>query len=636
MLLVGIVMAAVGMIAMVGASTINSSQDQVEYERAKLAMGELADSAKATGGGVNGSVDFGPQAASKLSIDESAGTFNVTNVYENGSVNEATTNGKTTRTLGKVVYQQGNREVAMQGGGVFVKSSDSDASVFDQRPAVSYRSNVGQYPTLSMSVIQVRGETRSGNVRLSGGTNMSNMLEDAELPGGSTLKINVTSEYYQAWGAVFNESAGIPEDHITYHDAAKTVEIDLTIQRPQYTPVSGAIVSPTGGLNGNFDGDNIVGAYPDDMDGNPTVVIGPDPTKGHGYISSGVIKGNLRVNGSLQIGNPFEVKNETYVDGYLSDGGGATFNETVYVSGNISEIQSDSTMFEQDLVVGGDLSMGDDITESELKGDLYVHGDTNGNLGPNVTNLGDAKGVKTPPTDPEDANSGRHFVEKYSHIKDPANNNNSDNCLDASGEWVASSSCTLDAGDYYMHESNMIDDDILLNTSNGSINIYIENKDSKTIKFKNNIKHIDGDSPVHIYYDASTATGNKGINFMKPTHHPESFVGTISRDARLFKLYVNGSGESNADIRFNNHNNFTGLLYGLGGGDANPANVEIGDDTVINGAVLGKVTKYDSDTELHYDRRLGDLGFGTRDASSGSIPKGEVRYVYISDVQASA
>lgn len=621
-LLVGIVMASVGLIAMVGASTIGNSQDSVEYERAKLAMGELGDAAHGTSGGINESVDFGPGAAENVRVDESAGNFTVRNVYpSNGSVNV-----EKSRRLGKVVYEGSGREVAMQGGGVWEKTSDANGSAVFQRPPVDYRNQTKQYPSLTMSIVQIDGESRSGFVDLAGTTNVSELLDERALPPETELQMVVTSDYYDAWGSVFENQIG--ERFVDYDDENQTVQVTLTVQRPQVTPVTGAIVSPTGNLGNTFDLKNTVGYYPEGASGTPTVLIGSssgdsDPVK-LGGDGTAAINGSLASNHSLEVTGELEIRNKTYVFGDLNMTSPATFKGPVYIHGDVHSIEP-GTEFKSNLVIGGDLESSLDSTMFSPNSTISVQGNANGNIPTGVSNT-TSLSPKSLPTDPNSANSGEYYVDKNSGIK-YNNSNSAVGCINTDNETTGTGTCSLSAGDYYLTDiSNPLD----LDTTGGDINIYMDDK----IMLSNlhSVKHVAGSGSVNMYYNTSGMSGPQLMNI------GSSEFGNMTGHASKFTLYVNGRPSSESDIYFNNGVNFTGLIYGLAGEEAEPAEINMGGNkgnpNTFNGAVLGKVTGFNGHNKLFYDLRLNALGFGTTEPSDTS--DGEVRYIYISDVKASA
>jgi hypothetical protein len=138
-------------------------------------------------------------------------------------------------TLGSVVYENGERELAYQGGGVWRLDAEGEARIISP-PEFHYRG-----ATLTLPVVRVDGNASgSGSVtaRITGATRAEKVYPDASetypAPASSRQFLNpiregevsvfVRSDYYRGWATYFRQRT---QGNVTVFDANQTVKVQL-------------------------------------------------------------------------------------------------------------------------------------------------------------------------------------------------------------------------------------------------------------------------------------------------------------------------------------------------------------------------------------------------------------------------
>ncbi|WP_254840220.1 DUF7289 family protein [Natronomonas marina] len=228
-LLLGLTLtAAVGIVA-IGGDAIRDTQSRSEIGQAEQAMSQF--DARAA------QVALGDSEAQTVSLGGQSGQYRVENdvgrvrlIHENwngtdcddcedyASFDNTTDDGNTTilynETLGAVVYESDDTEVAYQGGGVWRRSPEGDSRLVSS-PEFHYRG-----ATLTFPLVRIEGsDGASGQV-----TARVNRVETAEdvyantsetYPDGSTellnpvqngnVSVEITSDYCEGWRTYFEE-----------------------------------------------------------------------------------------------------------------------------------------------------------------------------------------------------------------------------------------------------------------------------------------------------------------------------------------------------------------------------------------------------------------------------------------------
>jgi hypothetical protein len=230
MILTGATVVLVG-----GGLALTSAQDQAETERAEHTM-TLFDSRAAM-------VALGESSAQSVSFGQDSGVIETrpTDGYlmikhsdyddaDNDADNDAELYNE---TLGAVVYENGDSELAYQGGGVWRKDAQGKAQVISP-PEFHYRGE-----TLTLPVVRVNGNASgSGSVstRISASTRAEKVYPDQSVQYSNNsqyylnpiqtgnVSVYVKSDYYRGWATYFRERT---EGTVTVYDSNRTVEVEL-------------------------------------------------------------------------------------------------------------------------------------------------------------------------------------------------------------------------------------------------------------------------------------------------------------------------------------------------------------------------------------------------------------------------
>lgn len=157
-----------------------------------------------------------------LTVNPERGWMNVTIVNESSGIVRPVMN----RTLGAVTYQNGDVEIAYQGGGVW-KQADGAPTMISP-PEFHYR---GQ--TLTLPLITVGGTAQGSELVLSSVDGQDRRYPNTDanesfvnpLTDGQ-VNVTVKSDYYEAWGRFFEQRTS---GSVSYDHAAETVTIELVV-----------------------------------------------------------------------------------------------------------------------------------------------------------------------------------------------------------------------------------------------------------------------------------------------------------------------------------------------------------------------------------------------------------------------
>jgi len=230
-LVFAMVLAGATVVLMTGGMALSDAQDTAEAQRAEHTM-TLFDSRAAM-------VALGESGSQSVSFGQDSGIFETrptdgylmikhTNYDDSGS-NQVLYK----EPLGAVVYENGERELAYQGGGVWRKDPQGDAQVISP-PEFHYRGE-----TLTLPVIRVNGNASgAGSVtaRIRADTRAEKVYPDVstQYPSSSQNYLNpvengsvavwVKSDYYRGWATYFRERT---EGNVTAYDNNQTVRVEL-------------------------------------------------------------------------------------------------------------------------------------------------------------------------------------------------------------------------------------------------------------------------------------------------------------------------------------------------------------------------------------------------------------------------
>ncbi len=337
-LIIGMTIASVASLFAVGGAVISDTRADAEQSQMENAMSSFSSKASLVGLGESGDQRFSLGRASEgdVTIQPDAGTVTL----KINSSEDATPQEINSTSLGAIVYQSGDTEIAYQGGGVWRKSGGYTRMI--SPPEYHY-----QLSTLTFPIMTVRGAGRSsGSVR---GTVETGDAVDSWYPvrhnetlsnplDNGTVSIEVESRYCTGWESFFRErSQGSIAEPCDEDD---TVVVDLVVpfSLSGDEPVIARNINPTAGEIPEGWSDNT--AAPSIS---PKVEDRIKACEGGGCSdpNSPVTAGEYNVSGA------------TAFDGM-------TFNTT---DGNII------------VAVDGDLSLNDITIEGDNEVTLYVRGD---------------------------------------------------------------------------------------------------------------------------------------------------------------------------------------------------------------------------------------------------------------------
>jgi len=214
-----------------GGIALSDAQDSAEAQRAEHTM-TLFDSRAAM-------VALGESGSQSVSFGQDSGIFETRPTDGYLMIKHTNYDGAGAdielykEALGAVVYENGERELAYQGGGIWRKDAQGDAQVISP-PEFHYRG-----ATLTLPVVRVDGHASgSGSVtaRITGATRAEIVYPDASetYPGPSRQYLNpiregevsvyVKSDYYRGWATYFRERT---EGEVTVFDSNQTVKVKL-------------------------------------------------------------------------------------------------------------------------------------------------------------------------------------------------------------------------------------------------------------------------------------------------------------------------------------------------------------------------------------------------------------------------
>lgn len=252
-MILAITLAAVTSMLVIGTVALQSTQEDTDIAQMETAMAEMSSKASLAALGDSSVQQFnlGNAPAGTLEVRETAG--NVTISYVKGSdIPDASnlTEIYHTHEYGAVVYTNGDREVAYQGGGVWMRTGDSGGQMISP-PEYHY-----QAETLTFPIINVTGEaspTGHGSGTIQHDASVAQFPNsDLDNPlSNVTVYVEIQSEYHRGWYEFFDSrTAG----DVAYDPGNQTVRADLTaLYEGSYL---GAIaVQDSIEINGQFDTD---------------------------------------------------------------------------------------------------------------------------------------------------------------------------------------------------------------------------------------------------------------------------------------------------------------------------------------------------------------------------------------------
>ncbi|WP_331232913.1 DUF7289 family protein [Natronorarus salvus] len=234
-LILGITLATITVTLAVGAAALGDAQSDSRLSAMENSMSQMSSKASLVALGETDAqrFDLGDIGDGQVEVKPEAGNVRVIHENETGYETELH-NG----SLGSVVYELDDEQVAFQGGGVWKKEDDWSRMI--SPPEYHYRDR-----TLTFPIVTVSGEgAASGDVRgefsktETGAAIYPNATENEEWTNpveNGTIYVEIVSEYHHGWYHFFDSRA----DGVVHHDEAnRTVRMELV------TPFDEEIDSP--------------------------------------------------------------------------------------------------------------------------------------------------------------------------------------------------------------------------------------------------------------------------------------------------------------------------------------------------------------------------------------------------------
>lgn len=634
-----------------------ASFQQLDADLAQVASGSQQRVSMANLGGGNAKVQGG-RGHVMINVSDGSGT--------NCTVVDA--------DLGRVVYERAGQTLAYQGGAVFLRTGESANGTVVSPPPFQYRSRNGE-PTLSLPLVLVEGSAGSDDLTLERASHrtrfpgascpsLSSARTDNPMEYGQQIRIEITSDFYRAWGRAFEQATG--EDP-AYDDSAAQVEVELTRADTRSPVTAGITTSEVTELKvdnhawiGSYDsrekthapyttgsgGDlHVRGEY--NPSGNISVegnVIATgrgkfdpntDPPRNHveGRTILGQTAGEqTEVNGRTEFRDVFSTKDDLHVDGASNTSGErAHFEGDVYVGGNVTHFAK--AHVEGDLYVQGDVAFNNSVM---VDGDVVAGGDVvNDSDTPIVGGTINEHAASVPePMDPSLSNLTSVSDEIDDVESDLAADNDNDTAPEtALSTWGGCNPCTLTAGEYYLSDGIRLGtgERLVLDTSDGPIDIYAgpnpNNPDDQSVHVWKAKIEVQGSERARIYADRGFQLGESTGVDAAIRVYDES--GTETRNAPQFQLYMRPSAK--AELSSGNPV-FTGLLYGPG--DPDGTNVTFTNNATVYGAMVGEITNVNRKTNLYFDEALAEADVVGDD--DGNVTSNPVSYVHVSTTTVSS
>jgi len=223
-LLLAITVASVGVVVTVAGSALDSAEHSASVDRAEqslslfdargalVALGQTDGQTVSLSGSAGGSYDVRPDSGHITVIRKDGDGDQVGDPILNAS-------------LGAVVYENEDSEVAYQGGGVW--RSDGAGSRMVSPPEFNY-----QDATLTLPLIRVTGGESSVMGKPTARVTPNDTVNVSKFPtanrsnplSNGTVVVTVQSEYYRGWATFFEDRS---TGNVTIHEGNQTVELEL-------------------------------------------------------------------------------------------------------------------------------------------------------------------------------------------------------------------------------------------------------------------------------------------------------------------------------------------------------------------------------------------------------------------------
>jgi len=227
-LILGLSVAVIGVLVVVGGQAIADLQQGMEADQAANEMTQFDSKAALVALGRSDSQQIPLSGVGRVSVEPNSGRVSIIRGNDTGEYTIVDA------SFGAVVQDTGKSEVAYQGGGVWRKRNDR--SVMVSPPEFHYRDQ-----TLTFPIIRVQegsDGSPSGEVLIrKNGT--KRIFNKNRLKGGYIL-VKITSEYHHGWASFFKTRT---EGGVTHYPSNQTLLVNLTVPFKESWDASVAVTS---------------------------------------------------------------------------------------------------------------------------------------------------------------------------------------------------------------------------------------------------------------------------------------------------------------------------------------------------------------------------------------------------------
>jgi len=256
--MIALVIGATTIIVVIGASAIDSTQNQLRAESAETALTQLDSqtSLVALGSASVQEVNLPSQGSGGYSVDSDAGWMNIS--YQNSGSTVIIVN----TTLGEVTYtDDSTTRIAYQGGGVW-RTTGNGGSVMVSPPELHYRGS-----TLTLPIVSVNNDASIDDKAVITHNNTTKHFPNAVRTNpveANSVTVEIHSQYHDAWNDYLQKrTEGAVEHYPTEQRVVMTLTVPATVSFEQAVAAtsnaSNAIDDGSTNTNGGFDSPNETG-----------------------------------------------------------------------------------------------------------------------------------------------------------------------------------------------------------------------------------------------------------------------------------------------------------------------------------------------------------------------------------------
>lgn len=602
-ILLGLTMAAIGMILFVGQPILQDTQEDVRVQNIVNSFGLIDERVSAV------SLSGSKRKTMRLNLDEGelvfeerAGGMNIT-VYDKETGDYE---GKIYQTdrLGRVEYQAGNQRLAYQAGGIWHKEEGGNLSTFRSVPEIQYQGS-----TVTASIVNITNNftTTGGGRTLVISDNGSQRIHPSVGHPDPTkrnplenrlVRIVVQTEYYDAWAQYFDiktvgnsvcyknttgskalqyggqNECQISDWPVPVHDIPQESVMMLLEPSPS-APFQNAVLSTGGAVQ--VLGDSLVDSYNSEL--------------GEYSNDTRLENADLIANDTVEIGSPGAgPKPEWY--GNLKSEENVVVTDDSQVNGTIaangpSGPPAGGTAIEIN-------SVGCPIRESQDQ--LVADTDTY-----NIVYGGCSSSVKKNSNPNVDADLGTEQVNATREVRRRIQAAEDDGWGSLPTDTDMDGVVNVTPGNYYVQSDfEYFDKNVNFETENGKITIAITNQTlggNVNFGFDDSKINVTGENGVEVY--RGYANSNNAYRFTDTT------MTIAENDTSLFISFVTFTSQTGSGPNLEMRNStYRGPILA-----PNNFRIRILDDSEMFGSVVASKTEI-QDSDVHYDESLATLELG--------------------------